>query len=904
MRRLRGWILRLAGLFNKSRKDRELDEEIESHVQLHTEDNLRWGITPEQARREAMIKLGGIESIKEAYREQRGLPRLETLWQDIRYGARMLRKYPCSTAAVVLTLALGIGANTALFTAVDTIMFRPLAARDPDRLVLVAKDHDEFSFPFYERLRASLTSLEGLSASQFRAPRRTFIVSSSKSEPQEITTQGVTGNFFSVLGVAPLYGRTFTQDDDTKGAAQPIVVISYAFWRQHFGADPTIVGVSARLDNVPVTIVGVMPPDFVGFEADVKPDLWWPLQLISQFEVGTGRSPMGEGVSWLVLFGRLRKGILREQAQAEASAFFRRQLEDQIAENPNRPTAERERILSQKLELLPGRAGFVGARGEFSQPLTILMGAVGIVLLIACANIAGLLLARGLVRRREFALRAALGAGRGRIAGQILTEGFLLAGLGGASGFILARLGTKFLAIFIEQSNTPVSLVPDVRALFFAIAASLVTGVVFSFAPAWRSSRLDLTTAIKNQGNTMTSDSSARLQPLLVIAQVALSVLLLAGAGLFVHTLRNLRTVGFGFKGDQLLCLEVDPGRSRRDAVQMELVLRRLLTELETVPGVRGVSLGGGGLLTGNGINMDVAVEGYTPARDEEMRTAVVLAGARFFETLHVPLLNGRDFTPADEEISRKSGHATVAILGEGMARHFFGSDNPVGKHLTVDDAQKAHLEIIGVAKDTRYSPNLRAPIPLEFYIPFFGSGIRMPPTFYLRTDQPSAALAGSIRQVLVRVGPELKIRNLRSMDKVIDLLLLRERIIAQLVSFFSGFALLLTCLGLYGILSFRVDQRIREIGVRMALGAQRSDVLGLFIGKGLKLALVGNAIGLIGGLALTRLVSSLLYGVNHADPVTWLGVSLVLGLIASLASWLPARRATKVDPMVALRCE
>src|SRR5262245_60106374 len=765
---------------------------------------------------------------------------------DLKFAFRQLLKNPGFTTVAVLTLALGIGANTALFTAIDTVMFRPLPARDPGKLVFVAKGRDEtFSFPFYERLRAALTSLEGISASQYRSSQRELLVPGPDNTAQEISAQGVTGNFFSVLGVPPALGRTFVEEDDRKGAAEPVVVISHALWLQHFGADPGAIGRSVRLDNVPVTIIGVMPAGFVGFSADVTPEVWWPLQLIAQLE--TRRSPMGEGVSWLVLFGRLREGVSHEQAQAEISVFFRRELETELARNPNRPLPERERILSQKLDLLSGRAGFVGARGEFRQPLIVLMAAVCVVLLIACTNVAGLLLARGAVRQREFAVRAALGAGRRRIVRQLMTESVLLALLGGTAGLIFASGGTAFLSNFLAQSSTPVPLKPDGRALFFTLTVSLVTGSIFGFAPAWRSSRLDLVTAIKNQANAVAARRS-RLQPLLVIAQVALAVLLLAGAGLFARTLRNLRTLDFGFRGENLLSLAVDPGRAPIAPAQQEALLRRLLAELKTAPGVTSVSLGGAGMLTGNGINMDVEVEGYTRAPDEEMRVRAVLAGPEFFGTLRVPLLRGREFTLADEPPPPRAGesaHATVAIIGEGMARRFFGEADPVGKHFTVDGEPKVRLEIVGVAKDTRYSADLRAQIPLQFYLPYFGSGIRMPPTFYLRADQPAAALTGSIRQVLARVDPNLKIRNLSSMTEVIDRLLLKERIIAQLVGFFSLFALLLSCLGLYGILSFRVAQRTREIGVRIALGATLQSVIKLVLRQGLTLVLLGSVIGI-----------------------------------------------------------
>jgi predicted permease len=615
---------------------------------------------------------------------------------------------------------------------------------------------------------------------------------------------------------------------------------------------------------------------------------------------------MGEGVSWLVLFGRLRQGVSHEHAQSEVSLFFRRELEDEVARNPNRPLAERERILSQKLDLLSGRAGFVGARDEFRQPLIVLMAAVCVVLLIACTNVAGLLLARGAVRHREFAVRAALGAGRRRIVRQLVTESVLLALLGGTVGLIFTLGGTAFLSNFLAQSNTPVPLKPDGRALFFTLAVSLATGTIFGFAPAWRSSRLDLVTAIKDQANAV-AGRRTRLQPLLVIAQVAFAVLLLAGAGLFARTLRNLRTVDFGFRGENLISLAVDPGRAPRTPAQQELLLRQLLTELRTAPGVTGVSLGGAGMLTGNGISMDVEVEGYTRASEEEMRVRAVLAGPDFFGTLRVPLLRGREFTADDEPPPPRAGesaHATVAIIGEGMARRFFGDADPVSKHFTVDSEPKVRLEIVGVARDTRYSADLRAHIPLQFYVPYFGSGIRMPPTFYLRADQPAAAWTGGIRQVLARVDPNLKIKTLRSMTEVIDRLLLKERIIAQLVGFFSLFALLLSCLGLYGVLSFRVAQRTREIGVRIALGATLQSVIKLVLRQGLTLVVLGVAIGIGAALVATRFLSSLLYGITPQDPITFIVVTIVLMAAAALASWIPARRAARVHPMEALRYE
>ncbi len=907
MRMLRGWLRRLGGLFDKPRRDRDLDEELESHLQLHMEDGLREGLTPAEARRRAMVQLGGIEATKEACRDQRGLPWLESLGRDARYASRQLRKSPGFTAVAVLTLALGIGANTSLFTAINTVLLKPLPAQEADRLVYVASGQDEdFSFPFYERLRQSVSSLSVCAAVQIRVAQRELSDSGTGGEAESIPTQAVSGSFFTGLGVPPLLGRALNTGDDRLGAAEPVVVISHSLWQRRFAGDPSIIGRGVRLDNVSLTIVGVMPPGFVGFQPDVNCDVWWPLQLVSQFG-GRERNALSEGFSWLVLFGRLREGVTREQAQAEVTTFFRRQLEDEVAKNPHRPPAERERILSRTLDLHSGAAGYVGARREFKQPLIILMAAVGVVLLIASTNIAGLLLARGAARQREFAVRSALGAGRGRIVRQLVTESVLLALAGGIVGLVFAQLGTSFLTRFLAQSSAPVILRPDGRVLLFTVVVSLGIGVLFGLAPALRLSRLDLVATIKNQGGGMAGPARGRLQPSLIVAQVALSVLLLAGAGLFARTLHNLRTADFGFQRENLLSLSVGSERWRPAPAESNALLKRLLSEMEVVPGVRGISVGGAGLLTGSGLTMDFAADGYAPAPGEEMKAKVVLAGPRFFEALRVPLLRGREFTSADEPAPAPDGadtHAKVAIIGETMARRYFGNADPIGRHITVDGEEKVRLEIVGVAKETKYSRNVRDETPLEFYIPYFGSGIRMPPTFYLRTDQSAEALVPEIRRIVAQVEPRLTIRRLLPMDEVIDRLLVRERIIAQLVGFFSLFALLLASLGLYGILSFRVAQRTREIGVRMALGATLQNVAALVIRQGLLLVMVGSVLGVCVALVATRFVATLLYGVTPADPFVFAAVVAVLLAVALAACWLPARRASRIEPMSALRAE
>jgi predicted permease len=527
------------------------------------------------------------------------------------------------------------------------------------------------------------------------------------------------------------------------------------------------------------------------------------------------------------------------------------------------------------------------------------------VLLIAVTNLAGLLLARGAARQREFAVRAALGAGRGRIVRLLVTESVLLAVLGGALGAVFAQWGTGFLTQFLAQTMVPVKISPDGRVLLFTLGVSLLTGVLFGLAPAWRLSRLDLVSAIKDQSQGATAGRISRLQPSLVVAQVALSVLLLAGAGLFARTLRHLQTVELGFTRDNLLSFGLETGRWRPTAAEQTALLRQVLAELPTLPGVNGASVAGAGLLTGNGMTMDFVPEGYVAAPEEEISGRVILAGPDFFATMGVPIVQGRAFLPTDEPPSPADGKLPpprATIVGERLAQKYFPGVNPVGRILTLEGGKR--LEIVGVAKDTRYTRDLRAAVPIQFYVPFFGSDLRMPTTIYVRTTRSAAVAEADVRRVLSRVDSRLTPHNLRSMDETIDRLLVRERIIAQLVGFFSAFALLLTGLGIYGILAFRVAQRTRDIGIRIALGATIRDVVRLVLAQGLSLTFLGALLGIGGALAGTRFLGALLYGVTPTDRLTFVVVIGLLLVVAGVACWLPARRATKVDPMVALRAE
>ena len=830
---------------------------------------------------------------------------------DLRFAFRQLLKNPGFTAVAVLTLALGIGANTAIFTVINALMLRSLPVKNPEELVHILsrstspRPNASFSYPFYEMLRDGSHSLSGLFAASGISDRDRLIA--GNSEDEFIRGQVVSGNFFSVLGVSVMLGRTFADADDQPGNAQPVVVISHDFWERRFAGDASVVGSTVRFKDVPVTIIGVTAPGFFGFQPGENPDLWWPMQLIPQIDRDPSGRRLKHGYNTFRLMGRLKPDVERRQAEADLQLIFRRWLEERAAASTEKWTSEQLRShFAQTLELRAGHAGYTDSQHQFRQPLLILMTVVAVVLLIACANVASLLLARAAARVREFSVRSALGAGRGRLVRQLLTESLLMSGLGGLLGLLFAQGGTRVLLAFMQLKSDPISfsVALDARVLLFTTGAALLTGILFGLAPALRSSRVDLATAMKGAAATMSGSlSRQRLNQSLVVTQVALSLTLLIGAGLFVRTLRNLKGMDMGFKRENVVQFDIDFVQ-RIESKQRIGLYKDLLPRLEALPGVQAASLYGFGLLSGSGYSDRVLAEGYVAAPDEDLICHGMWVGPRFFETLGIKILSGRDFTAQDDRSAGPTNVTVprVAVINETMARHYFGDANPLGKGFHFPGRPERKFEIVGVSKDAKYR-TLRQEAPPTFYVPFFqdpSQGM----TVALRTKGDVRAITASLQQVLSQTLSGVRVRNLKTMEDVVNASVHQERVVAQLGGFFSLFALALACLGLYGVLSFAVVQRTREIGVRVALGAQRRNILSLVIGQGVKLAVIGAVIGVLGALGATRLVSSLLFGVTAADPITFIGVSLLLVLIAILASWLPARRATKIDPIEALRYE
>ena len=888
---------------------------------------------------------------------------MRTLIQDLRYAARTLRKSPGFTAVAVLTLAMGIGANTAIFSLINGILMRGLPVQDAQRLVVLkwsahkAPDiHSQsgygdcgqgefsrtgesagcsFSMPFFKDVASQVNAFSGVAAFANAGQ----IDLSGNGTASVLKGQAVSGGFFPLLGVGAAAGRLIGPSDDAV-SAQPVVVLNHGYWKRQFGGSPSVIGKTVRLNNVPFTIIGVADPRFDSLSPGNVYDVWVPLSVVPQINPHPWIKARTTDVYswWLVVIGRLKPGAERLQAQAEVATLFRNDMMHGAT-----PLSKAED--DPKVDALPAQSGLTGSTTEISGELYVLMMAVGIVLLIACANVAGLLLSRATTRQQEIAVRLALGAGRTRIARQLLTESIFLSLAGGALGILFAIWGTRaIVTLFTSSSDEPFAFNPgiDGRVLLFTFAAALLTGIIFGFAPAFRGMRVDLTPTLKEGARSSAAEGRAgrrwfSLGNGLVIAQVALAVVVLVGAGLLVRTLQNLRNVDPGFDTRNLLTFGLDPTLIGYKTPQIDAFYRDLQQRIEAIPGVESVSYSNSTLLSGSLWSTGFHLEG-TP-KDQDSNADYLPTGAGFFSMMHMRLLTGRNFNSADfsqaeaaEERDRAreavqqakeagvpapTGSAAVpesaaneapvpVIVNKAFVQKYFPKANPLGVHFGAHEADPAKgdwaspgWEIIGVVSDAKYA-DLRSPINPTMYVPSSGGNTN----FEVRTRANSTAVTASIRSVVSQMDSNLPVFNVHTQEELIDQLLFQERMIAKLSGFFGLLALLLACIGLYGLLSYEVSRRTREIGIRMALGAERRGVLKLVVGQGIVLAISGAMVGIAVALGLTRYLKSMLYDIHANDPVTIVGVAILLALVAVVACYIPARRATRVDPMVALRYE
>jgi predicted permease len=894
------------------KRDADLERELRADLELEEQEQREKGLSPDEARREARRAFGNTTLIKEQTHEAWGWAALEHFAQDIRYGARQLRRAPAFTITAVLILALGIGAVTAVFSLIDAALLRMLPVEKPEQLVEFKATNpafpvnDAFSYPTLQDLKGQTQVLAGVFA--FRKLNRVDLEVDGRGGLAE--GQLVSGNYFAVLGVGAARGRTLLPIDETVAGSSPVAVIGYDYWRTRFALDPDIVGKHVRINNVPFTIVGVTEPEFYGVQPGEKVEISVPLTMIGSVYPGFANAGGPADAlkapfrNWLHVMGRVRDGVTSDRATASLEPVFAQSMRDaaaSLAGTPIDSPAVRQTFLNFRLRLEPGSQGLAALRQQFSKPLWIVMAIVGLLLLITCANVANLLLARANAREKEVAMRLALGAGKGRLVRQLLTESILLGLVGGVMGVGLAYWGNSLLLALLARGRSPVSLSarPDYEVLAFALGVSFLTALVFGTIPAWRAADVDPSRGLaQNARNSAASTTRFRLGKSLVVLQVAISLVLLVGAGLLVGTLANLRDFYPGFDRDKVLLFSVDPTViGYKDVVPL---YERLLTRLRAVPGVRLASLSVHEPLSTNVSTTAIKVQGPALGQPEDLAPVnIEPVGPDYFATMGTALFRGRDFLWSD-----RSGSTKVAIVSESMARHYFGDANPIGRFVSIPGfiGDSSWIQIVGEIPDTKFH-DLRETEALVLYLPLF----QLPEggaTFELRTALDPAYFQSAALDAVRTLDPRLPVDSVKTLDVQLNDSLVQERLVGSLSGLFATLALLLTSVGLYGLMAYTVHRRTSEIGIRMALGADRVRVARMVLSETLLLVVGGLAVGLPGAVFASHLIASQLFGIKPWDPFTFLGACILMAVVTITASYIPARRAASIDPMQALRTE
>jgi len=832
-----------------------------------------------------------------------------SLRSDIRYSLRLLAKSPGFTAIAILSLALGVGANTAIFTLINDLMLKQLPVGQPDQLVSFGEDSGccilgtvplgtagLFSYDFYRQIQKQHPFFEGIAASAGFTLPAGVRVRERAGPAGSAFLQLVSGNYFSVLRVQPSLGRPILPSDEEAPGRNAVAVLSDHYWQTSLAGDPSVVGRSLIVDGLPFTIIGVAPPKFFGIRVEAQaPDIWVPLTM--QQEVMEHRSLFGaRDLYWLHLTGRRNLSANMTQAQEWINAQVREYMHD--LEGPKLTPAREEQIARVKVELLPGARGGSDLREQYQAPVTILMGVVILVLLIACANLANLLLARAVKRERESATRLALGSTRARLVGQILVETLMLSLCGGALGVLLAFWGTRVLINFVAAGSTYTVLDPgpDMHVLLFALAVTLLTALLFGVAPAMRVSGTSVVGALKANASTVTS--SRLMSRFLVAAQVTLSLMLLVAAGLFLRTLRNLDRQNLGFENRKLLLVQFLPEAAGYTPQQLGGLHAKILDRLGSLPGVRSVTLSGVPVIHPGQWGSPISILGYAVRPNETVDTLGNNVAPRYFETVGIPVVQGRPIGSQDTAASAK-----VVVVNQTFANDYFPHADAIGRSFTIGDRSfPGTWQIVGVARDAKYSSPREAPQRM-IYLPLAQTHAYAH-SLELQTVGDPAQVAEEARRALAQVDPNIAILKMETISQNVNHLMDQEQLISQLCIWFALLALLLTTIGLYGVMTYNVARRTNEIGIRMALGAQKRQVLWMVLRESLLLLGVGVILGVPATIAATRLVGAQLYGLTSSDPPTWIAAILTISAVSLIAAYFPARRATRVDPMVALRDE
>ena len=897
--------------FRRRRWDEERSRELESYLDIETEERIARGTPPKEARLEARKKLGNPTSIREEIYRMNTASFLEALWRDLRHAFRQLARSPGFTAAAVLSLALGIGANTAIFSLLDQVLLRLLPVHAPQRLVLLkwqgefygpGVSNDVLSYPLYQDIRDRNQAFAGVLAYN----DMTF-GAGYQGPAERITGELVSGNFFEVLGVPAALGRTFSADDDRIPGGHPVAVLSYDFWVDRFHSDREMAGRSIAVNGTPFTVVGVAAPGFTGLEVGSPAKIFLPMMMRNQVTAESFAKMFGlesRRGRWVRVLGRLKPGMTIAQAKASLQPLFHSILEMEVrqAEFSTSTPEIRKEFLRSWLDVQPASRGHSDAREQYQGALSVLVAMVGLVLLIACANVANLLLARAAGRRREIAVRLALGASRGCIVRQSLVESLLLALMGGAAGLLGAMWSDQVLLRLLAAGDAPLGLesTPDLRILIFTLTVSIVTGVLFGLAPVLGATRVDLAPKLR-EGSRAVSGGSASLRRTLVVAQVFVSALLLIGAGLFVRSLRNLRKLDPGFGTGNVVAFSIDPSLLGYSAPQRQQVFRHVLERLRAISGVDSASLGVMRVIDDAYWCDDLTVDNDRSKSAKNIRPCHNAVSPGYLATLGIPLMAGRDFSPADA-----GNNQLVALVNQTFATQYFGNQPAVGHHFGfgVYPGTKTDIQIVGVIKDAKYE-SMREATPPQTIVDYEQmKGVVFQATIYVKTRRDARQMYSTIRKAVHEVDRNLPVYDMRTLDEQLDIILTTERMVATLSAVFGVLATVLAAIGLYGLMAFNVARRTREIGVRMALGARSANVTWVVMKEVLALVAAGLSIALPAAWALTRLVTSQLYEIRPNDPATLGGAMLLLAIVAALAGYLPARRAARVDPIQALREE
>jgi predicted permease len=930
MKALRRFARRLGSWARRDRDEDRLRAEIEEHIALQTADNLRAGLPPAEARRQALLQFGGVEAVKQDYRRQRGLPFLETLLQDTHNAVRRLRKAPAFTVTTVATLALGIGATTSIFTLVHAVLMKSLAVSNPKDLYRLgreshccvwggynqSKEFSIVSYELYKQLRDNTQGFAGLAAFQAGSGNLLGVRRATTAElAQSSLGKFVSGNYFTMFGLRAFAGRTISPSDDQAGAP-PVAVMSYRLWQQKYGSDPAVIGDNFNFNSKPFTVIGVARPGFFGDTlSESPPDYYLPIatEPLVQGDSSILHFPASH---WLDLIGRIRPGATPEAIQAQMRVELRQWLHSHIGDMDNN---ERTNLPLQTLYLSPGGAGITSMREQFEHWLEILILVSGFVLLIVCANVANLMLVRGMARRQQTSLSIALGARPSRLVRQALTESILLSLAGGAIGLAVAFVGTRLILHFTFATlpgfaPVPISPAPSMPVLAFAFLCSLVTGIAFGVVPAWMASRVDPIEALRG-GNRSTQRSGAFARKTLVVCQAALSLVLLSSSGLLTAALRNLENQNFGFDRKGRTVISIDPQLAGYRAEELSMLYQRIHDSVASLPGVSSVALCLYSPLSGDSWNDGIFVDGHPPPGPKQPNTSFfdrVTGG--YFAVTGNRILRGRGITDQD---TANSPH--VAVVNEAFVRRFFKGEDPIGKHFGRSELGAARqYEIVGIAQDARYLPyDLDQPIGPFLFLPVSQHDIFPSRTHTLgdaRTHflhdvvvamRPGAGLSDAeARRAMAAVDPNLPVNFIRTLEDQVDAQFNQQRLIARLTSFYGFLSLILASIGLYGVTAYNAGRRTNEIGVRMALGAGRGQVIGLVLRGALGLIAIGLLAGLPLAMAAGRFLGNQLYGMNPYNPAVIAVAVAALGLASLFASVIPARRASLASPSEALRAE